>query len=390
MGSDKGDAVDLQLRWTEERYFLRANNPFDVWARRSPRAAQNGISDNSGRSSHFESDLGLPDPAHPPWGYITGLIYLWPSWPMVRFYYAAFNLVILAGLTVGFYIAARPLGSPIALLVALGVPAMQGVGLTLQVGQYGIIVTGFLAGCLAFLIRGKQVPAGLLLGLALVKPTISAPFFLALLCRGYFLACATTLAYCAGASLIVWGILDTNPLELVQQLHACGSTYAGEGGFGPLRLLLSAGAEPRVAVGAVSFFSILALFVGLLACSKRLSTVDAFALAAVVGRLWTYHRNYDNLMVVFVALALVDRLCRARVSPSIIVALLLVAISLWVPSRFLDSLALQVLQHLIWLAAAVVLVVQPTSSQADVSALSDAFPIPSKSSDVSLTTSPGT
>src|SRR5258708_3325591 len=90
VGSDRRDAVDLKLRWTEERYFLRGKNPFDVWSSHSPRAAQNGIS--FGRPAEVERDIGGPDPAHPPWGYVTGLFYLWPSWPAVRVYFAGLNL----------------------------------------------------------------------------------------------------------------------------------------------------------------------------------------------------------------------------------------------------------------------------------------------------------
>jgi len=361
LGSEKGDAVDLHLRWTEQHYFLRRINPFDVWMR-SPAASRAGVAMDTGRPSDIESDLGPTDPAHPPWGYVGGLAYLWPDWPLVRSYYAGLNLLILVALAFWLYRAVRPLGKPVAWLAALGVPAMQGVCLTLEVGQYGILVTGLLAGSLLFLKRNEEILAGLFLGLALVKPTISAPFFLVFLCRRHYLACAVTLAYCGGASLVAWVVMGTSPLELLQQLHACGSSHANEGTFGIIQLVLSAGVEQRRAVLAVMAVSLALLGTILIFRGRRISLDDAFALAAIAGRFWTYHRSYDNLMLLFLVVPLVDRIRMCRSPIPATVALLLVGLSLWAPSRFIESLPVQVLQHLIWLGAAAVLVLQPPIS----------------------------
>lgn len=359
VGSEKGDAVDLRLRWVEERYFFRGINPFDVTWRSLPQASQKEVKADSAHPPERQSDLEYPDPAHPPWGYVMGCAYLWPSWPAVRWYYAGLNVLVVIGLSVGVYLAFRPWGRPMALLLALGVPAMHGVNLTLQVGQYGILVTGLLAGCLALLSCGREIPAGLLLGLALIKPTISAPFFLVLLCRRRFKACAAALGYCLAASLIAWAVLGTNPLELLRQLRVTAATYIHEGTFGPLQMLLAAGIEPGRGIQILAVGGIALLFTILTLRGERLSLVDAFALAAVVGRLWTYHRVYDDVMLLFLLLSLASRMARCRSSILATGALFLVCLSLWLPSRFLDTVPAQVLLNLIWISAAVVLITQP-------------------------------
>jgi Glycosyltransferase family 87 len=245
------------------------------------------------------------------------------------------------------------------------VPAMQGVCLTLEVGQYGILVTGLLAGSLAFLKREEEILAGLFLGLSLVKPTISAPFFLAFLCRRHYLACAATLTYCGVASLVAWVVMGANPLEMLQQLHACGSTHANEGTYGIIHLVFFTGVERKIAVLAVMAVSLALLCAILISRGPRMSLADAFALAAIAGWSWTYHRSYDTLMLLFLVIPLADRIRMCRFPIPATVALLLVGLSFWPPSRFIESLPVQLLQNLIWLGAAAVLVVQPIPNDSE-------------------------
>src|SRR5580765_1571698 len=86
-GTDAGDAVDLQLRWCEEHYFVRGYNPFDVWLAHAKVAAPARPSSPTRRPSSIEPELGVCPPAHPPWGYISGLLFFLPPWPMVRWYF---------------------------------------------------------------------------------------------------------------------------------------------------------------------------------------------------------------------------------------------------------------------------------------------------------------
>jgi hypothetical protein len=99
----------------------------------------------------------------------------------------------------------------------------------------------------------------------------------------------------------------------------------------------------------------------LLLWSRRLSLVDAFGLAAVVGRMWTYHKNYDNVVLLFVILPLAVRVWRSRSSLPGTLVLFLLCFSLVLPSRFLEPPAIQVLQNLLWMGAAAVIIARQSA-----------------------------
>ncbi len=107
-----------------------------------------------------------------------------------------------------------------------------------------MIVTAFLAGVLLFEGALGGIPSGLFLGLAQVKPTISAPFFLAAALSGRLKVALVAAMYLLIGSTMAWQVTHTNPLEMVKQLFIVGSFLGEAGTIGPTYLLIKAGIDP--------------------------------------------------------------------------------------------------------------------------------------------------
>jgi hypothetical protein len=345
-GEERSDAVDLRLRWTEQRYFLRGQNPYDVWARHHPRGTAHGVPAPVGRDASVEPSLGNTEPAHPPWGYASGLLLFWTEWPAARSYYAALNLLALLVIAAWAYrvgASAGPVGGP---LLAVAMLAIGGTCTALEVGQYGLIVVALLVAALRLDEAGHQAWSGLLVGLAMCKPTIAGPFFLALLVRRRYRAAGTAALYWAVTSLAVWLTVKTGPLEMLRQMVQMGGSIADHGTAGFTELLLATGLDGARATLAAMVL-VLALLVPLMAWWPEKSLASAFVVAAVAGRLWTYHKNYDNVMLVFLLVAL-GALALQRNSRAAALGFLAVGLWLWLPPRLAGPTTVQVLQAFTW------------------------------------------
>lgn len=359
-GQDTGDAIDLKLRWTEQQYFFRGVNPFDVWLSHAPRARAAGASTMARAPAAPMSDLGVADPGHPPWAYVSGAVLFWPAWPAVRWYFLLWNLAALVTLAACTWSLVGRETIWHARLAVVGVVAVGAISTTLGVGQYGVVVVGCLSGALLALSRGANVTAGVLLGIALAKPTLSGPFALVLLIGGYWRATLSAAAYLCGASLITWAVVGEQPLHMLRQLATLGRVIAGDGDISFPQLLITSGYAPPTA-GAVGMVATLLPAIALMLIAKRQSVVSMFAVAAVAARLWTYHRAYDDLIIVFLLLALVvEGEHRRNWRHPLSVFFLLVGVTLWLPPSVTASPLFGVVKVTVWLAACAVVVITAT------------------------------
>jgi hypothetical protein len=91
---------------------------------------------------------------------------------------------------------------------------------------------------------------------------------------------------------------------------------------------------------------------------QHTSLLTLFACAAVIGRVFTYHRPYDDLMLVFLLLALLT-LAFSYPSRLNIIIVSLVGLTLWLPLSIqnLASPYWSIFQNTIWLIALVYLLV---------------------------------
>jgi hypothetical protein len=352
-GKARSDAVDLRMRWSEEQYFLRGQNPYDMWLAHSPSARRAGLTQDTARRAEVAPDLGTSDPAHPPWAYVTGLLLLWPKWPAVRVYYLLLNTI---GLIVIAVVAAALVDSrrrEVRWLAASGALAMGSVSATLGVGQYGIIVVALLAAALWFAERRHWARTGLLLALSLVKPTLSGPFCLVPWTSRRWTAAAAMAGYLVVASGVTWLVVGVNPVVMLMQLHRVGAVFGEDGNLSAAEVLFAAGVDRQLATSVALVVVIVPACLALFAL-RSASPVVTFAVAAVAARFWSYHKSYDNLVLVFVLIALARLWSEAPAGTMRKVTgltWLAMGITLWVPPRATTDWQFLLVQLTIWLVA---------------------------------------
>jgi hypothetical protein len=95
--------------------------------------------------------------------------------------------------------------------------------------------------------------------------------------------------------------------------------------------------------------------VALLWAGRHRPLLDLFAIAAVAGQLWTYHKSYDNVMLVFLLVALGARALRNPADVLAGFSFLLVGASLWLPASITDNAPFLVFQLVAWIGGLTVL-----------------------------------
>lgn len=316
-GTAPGAAVDLFNRDEEQALFVAGQNPFD-------------------------HDTG----SQPPWGYPAGVLFTWPPWPAVRVYFAVVNLVALGVVMIWAAGVGRGLPPEARWVLAGAVAAFGGACTATEIGQIGIVVAALLAASLWSDRRGAHVWTGLLMAVALIKPTIAAPFAVALLIAGRYRASLVAATYGVGASLVTWAITGAPPWRMLGQLARRAGGYALDGTIGPPDALAALGVAPAwinpMAVALVSLPGLLLMW------RVRGSLAVCYAVAAVWGRLWTYHKSYDDIMLVFLMVPLGVAALRTPASRPALAACVVVGLLAWLPGRWLALDAVQIAQLAAW------------------------------------------
>jgi hypothetical protein len=323
-GSHASSAIDLRNRDIEHALFVGGQNPFDSF-----------------------------DASQPPWAYPFGLVLTAPPWPAVRTYFAVINALALAFLMWWAYREPRDAPAEVRLLLMAAVFAFGGSCTATEVGQVSIVVTALLAGALLCDRAHRDYACGLLVALSLIKPTISVPFAIALLVTRRYRAAAAAAAYGAAASAITWAVTGASPFYMLQQMAASAAKYVGDGTLGVMDMLAAFGIVSAAQVALTPV--IIAIPAMLLMAMGRHSLTLAFAVAAVWGRLWTYHKSYDDVMLAFLLIPLGVLAFRER-SRTALAAFALVGLLAWIPGRVLAVTEIQMLQLVVWPASLAVLV----------------------------------
>ena len=354
VGDAKSSAIDLRQKWVEHRYFLHGVNPFDIWMQHGPWRDSDRVARFAGRPpAPYSESIGFGDPANPPWAYPGGLLWFWPSWPVVRIYYALLNFAASITILGWAWNGARVHGTRAAGLVCAACAATSAAGTAVDVGQYSLLITGLLVLVLQLDRLGRAVPAGVLLLLALAKPTLSVPFLLAVAANGRIPMLAAVASTGALATLMTWWWLATDPVTLLRQLSVVGEYLA------PASQLSFQSVATDVGLGGGA-----ALAVPVLACTALLtvplvrlrstSLTNLFAFSAVAARLWTYHRPYDDVILIFLLVPLLLRYYETE-DNWIGGASLCVGLTLWSPGRLQSHSVVQAVQLIVWVGAAIAL-----------------------------------
>jgi hypothetical protein len=298
-----GAGFDQRLQWQSAQYYLRGVNPFPVSFYYQDVVRPTGRQEGPG----YLPEVGWPEEvAYPPSSTLTQIaLYGWSSLEVTRWIFVVVNLLAAAVVAwwaqdlIGGTRATRWLFAGLALL-------NLGYSQTLVNGNYGILVVAALM--LAFVLRKEHpVAAGLVLGLAFVKPTITAPFLVLFLAdRRYRVLLVMTGVAVASVALSVV-LTGTGPLMLVRQSLEGAARFA-KAPYAIWQLLRAwgTGAGVALAVNAAVFLIPFAVVVWRAATRGTLETswLALAALSGVVARLFTYHNSIDNVVLTFLVLAL--------------------------------------------------------------------------------------
>jgi hypothetical protein len=316
--------VDLRLRWIEQVSIAQGLNP---------------------QAMTYPEEL-LPEMIlgqrnvrgnYPPWSYAMGMLLVPPvNWNLVRVYFALTNMGALC--IVGWWSyrrgeeAAKGWG-PVA---AVSVLAAFAICVCLSYGQYSIIAVALLMGCFELLRREHMASAGLLLGLAAVKPQLAGLFFLVPAIYPYPIAkkirfFASAGGYLALSSFVIAWLVGGTPWEMFQ-----GTTTEAVKFYllSSNRLIIWATDAFGFSVGSKLLAATVAGICALLlfAVRRQKDLMVGFSICAILSLYWSYSRHYDLLILAFPLLELL-RLWRARPSTLLAAAFLLLGILLWSPIR---------------------------------------------------------
>jgi hypothetical protein len=277
------------------------------------------------------------------------MLFIYPGdFRITQFSFAALDVAALAVVLAWTFLVAKPYGTGAGIFLTASVFAMSANAATLRLGQYGIICNAFLVIMMLAEDRGWNISAGLAWALSATKPSISVLYFLIPAVRLRIAAIATAIAYLISAALLAGYIVQTSPMEMVTQMIG-QSAAVSAGGVGPLNVLM----DYKLPYGAVSIAFGLSGVVAaalLMTAYRHASTLTLFSIAAVLGRLAVYHRQYDNVMLVFPLVALGLRMFE-KPNKWRIGSFLIFACSLWIPFRYADyTHAVQVGLSAVWIS----------------------------------------
>ncbi len=297
--------------------------------------------------------------AYPSWCYPLLAPMIWPPWPATTGYFTA---VLVLSLAAFLWLCVRVVDRSwrwVALFVCL-IP-MSAYSASVFTGQVTIPAMLVIAGYGLMLHKQRWEWAGVLLAISAFKPTMSVLFAVALLAqvvcgRARLTQAVKAVAICASillsSTLLVWWLVGTNPVA-AQVGVVGGNSDAAAAGYGVLPLVVAAGLSNGTATLALA-----ALGLGVAATvpwlMRHYTLLCQFAVLGVLSRLWTYHRHYDDLLLVFLLLALLVEVRRGSLLS--LVALVLMAMTLATPTP--TSTMLELWRVGVWLMATGALLIE--------------------------------
>ena len=301
---------DFAERWQEIHYFLLGMDPNRTDALHT-RAMEDGLGlAEADRLASVVPELSLPVRSHPigvypPWTYVfTAPLGAPASLPAAKALFAGLNSALYIGVMLWCFAVARTVAAwPLALLVSAACLSFAAFRVNAMVGNHALLVLALLIVAYECLRRERAALAGLAFGLAMLKPTLSGPFVLVFLLRrrrwvGAAVATTTVLAGCAA----FWLWTGDDPLRSFLHTQARLPSFDTVG-VGVTQLVDAPSAGDSVRSQRVWTVGVLIVAALLLFVERDEPLLHQFAICAVAALVWTFHRRYDQTVLVFVALS---------------------------------------------------------------------------------------
>jgi hypothetical protein len=346
--------ADFRNRRAENAYFLDRVSPqsqYLLFLSRTDRTAERLAVGADARSRHGDVYVsGLP-----PWTYPLQLAaYLTGNERVARVYLAALDLLALA--TIGWLAATvleSPRGPSAPCLGVLSILAIGAINSTMTQGQSGLLVVACLA--IVFTALGRRpglannLAAGVALAFAMTKPSISLPFVIPLLFERRVLLLASCVTILALALLGSSWWLQLSPLVQLAQFDRASLEVVDAGANVVLHAAVLWLHSARMARDLLMAAGLAAA--ALASWQLRADRPALFGVLAVIARLCTYHRAYDDVLLAFLMIALARRAFSADRSRGWQLMWIVTGSSLWLPYSLYVATAPQVYQTACWIAA---------------------------------------
>jgi hypothetical protein len=333
LGDYSSTAKDLFLRWKEQQYIYQGQYPYDVIY----------------GSPNVDPKIGLVNSGgYFPWSFFAQFLFI-PKlpWRALRIYFALLDLISLLVLSRFAYQIGNPYGKSKAFFSVAACLAISSYSTTLYLGQYGIIINALLVGVFWCLKYKQQAWTGLLLGLAMTKLNIAAFYIFIPIALVRLNTLRVLLGYFVIANLSIWAITQINPVDMIYRVYEQSRSFASRG-KSVTSLLVNSGMNAQlvtIASGLIGLCVVIAIFY----FWRKCSLLALFATASVLGRVALYHWHYDNLMLVFLLLFLIQ-MTLSNTNKFNLIALTLTITTLSIPAKLIELPLVQNSQIFIWLA----------------------------------------
>jgi hypothetical protein len=288
---------------------------------------------------------GLEQITYPPEAYVVLWPFLgWAKFAAARWIWALISVVMLGALT-RLMVRESGAGSTVErAFVALMVLSMNAVGVCIGNGQLALLVLPVLTAALLILHRsppGWRSDLGVtaLFLVALIKPTLALPFIpvavaSAQRARPFLL---TVISY-VGLTFFAAHFQDASLAVLTKQWLMQSQEHLG-GGYGDLQsALIGLHLERWVMPAALLFLLVASVW---MYRSRKADVWILIGVAALVARLWTYHRVYDDVLLLLPMVTLF-RIARRHdganhVGTQSVVLLVITVLAMLAPARMETS-----------------------------------------------------
>jgi len=331
---------DLRLRWLETQYILRgytkkANTGHDVTF--TPQDKRELVQNNGDPLKLTKSDgtiaaiVRTPSiGGYPPWAFLATMVLLSGDWPTSRVVFAVLNLLATLVVVRWVWNLGWRYGRDAAWLSVSATLAFGAFLNILVMGQLGTIVLATLIGAWWAYERNQHTLSGFLLGLAMIKPTIAFTFVLLYVVNKAWRPLTIMLVYILVATGIVYAATQSPPLEMFRAMAEAGA-YSLDRTPGIGTIAADTGLGPRWSLGLLGVTGVFIAWF-LIHSYREYDISIHFVIAAVIGRVFAYHRPVDNIMLIFLTTLLVV-IAVSRDNTVMRIMFVLVGVSLWLPTR---------------------------------------------------------
>ncbi len=245
-----------------------------------------------------EDPYTRPDMTYPPAAPLVLSPLIAPFQPLaLRIFWLALNLAALCAVCRSVLVLwGEDWPGTLQIAVVLTIIAAKPTRLGIGMGQFHLIPTLLVLLAIEAVRSKREIVAGLLLGIALVKPTMVIPFLIYFALKGLWKTIGTAVLTQLIATLTVALRLGISPVRLMSEWMRNARLQTSAGVIDVASLVARIAPDLHASPFA---FSAIVLFVGIVICIRyrNRSDLGVIAVCSFISCAFTYHRWYDLILL---------------------------------------------------------------------------------------------